>query len=114
VDNAIHELFGIDPPTELDTLRLLKYFRDLKQAIDQGAKDMAYSDETKVEKAMEIISNELSWFEDDFVKLVEAYDQAMAVIDDYQSLLAERVDEEEQFKLNAIRVKHRFIRAHSK
>lgn len=107
MSEPLDELFGQSTPVELDINKTDKFFDDLERAIKFAVKDNKYTEDDQCKESINNIENEFYWFYDKYKELMSAYEDTKDLLDFYRGETESRLDPEEQYVLNAIKVKQK-------
>lgn len=105
--DSVDEVFGLNTPKELDTVKIGRYFKDLERAVRDATIAVKYSDDDGAREAVDGISNELSWVEDDVYNLLQFYEDAQDLLATYRSIVEKRMTEDETYEHNTILVRNK-------
>lgn len=102
--DSVDEVFNLSTPKELNINTIEIYFKDLTRAVSKAEKKLTHSSEDEAKEAIDDISNQLSWIEDDIHKLFQFYVDAQDTIASYRMIAEERMTEDETYEHRTILV----------
>lgn len=105
--DPVDEVLGMSPLDDVDVTKAERYFKDLERAIATAVKDTKYSEDTVAIEAIGDIDCELGWAASYVHDLIQFYDDATSLLDEYRSVMKSRLTEDELHDLNTINVRNK-------
>lgn len=105
--HPVDEVLGMSLLNDADANRAEHYFRDLERAVATAVRDVKHSDDREAVSAIDEIDTTCGWASTYVYDLIQAYDDAMTLLDEYRSVVLSRLTEDEVYELNAINVRNK-------